>query len=155
MKESYNLKYFKEEKSYKYKDIKDFYIKNDFNVIEIDFKNIDSEFQLFQLFEEKLIFPSYFGRNWDAFYDCITDLSWLKNRKICILINNIDFIKQIRFSEIFFDAILDSRNFWLKKKIGFEIILFTDHIEKNDKSLLFLNNLENRFESKYKKKFFK
>jgi RNAse (barnase) inhibitor barstar len=24
-----------------------------------------------------LQFPYYFGNNWDAFYDCVTDLSWL------------------------------------------------------------------------------
>jgi RNAse (barnase) inhibitor barstar len=26
---------------------------------------------------EALEFPDWFGRNWDAFFDCLTDLSWL------------------------------------------------------------------------------
>jgi RNAse (barnase) inhibitor barstar len=26
---------------------------------------------------EALEFPGWFGRNWDAFFDCLTDLSWL------------------------------------------------------------------------------
>jgi RNAse (barnase) inhibitor barstar len=31
----------------------------------------------FQELAVALHFPDYFGRNWDAVYDCLTDLSWL------------------------------------------------------------------------------
>jgi len=33
--------------------------------------------QLFEAFAAQLDFPDYFGRNWDALYDCLTDLDWL------------------------------------------------------------------------------
>jgi len=33
---------------------------------------------LFDEFQMALEFPTYFGHNWDAFSDCITDLSWLQ-----------------------------------------------------------------------------
>lgn len=35
-----------------------------------------------------LAFPPYFGRNWDAFADCLTDLSWLPAAGHAILYDN-------------------------------------------------------------------
>lgn len=37
---------------------------------------------------DALAFPPYFGRNWDAFADCLTDLSWLPMQGYAILYNN-------------------------------------------------------------------
>ena len=35
-----------------------------------------------------LAFPDWFGRNWDAFFDCLTDLSWLPaNGHVLVLLN--------------------------------------------------------------------
>ena len=49
-----------------------------FNIIFIDGDNIQDKKTLLKEFSEKLKFPGYFGFNWDAFSDCMTDLSWLK-----------------------------------------------------------------------------
>jgi len=37
---------------------------------------------------EALEFPFWFGGNWDAFFDCLTDLSWLPSRgHVLVLLN--------------------------------------------------------------------
>ncbi|MCK5536423.1 MAG: barstar family protein, partial [Bacteroidales bacterium] len=47
---------------------------------------IDSKESFFKEFAKKLKFPKYFGKNWDSFYDCITDLSWIKGQNGYLII---------------------------------------------------------------------
>jgi RNAse (barnase) inhibitor barstar len=38
-----------------------------------------------------LDFPQWFGRNWDAFFDCLADLSWLPgDSHVLVLLNAVD-----------------------------------------------------------------
>lgn len=46
--------------------------------------NISSRQELFDIYADKLSFPSYFGSNWDALYDLLCDLSWIWQRCITI-----------------------------------------------------------------------
>lgn len=39
-------------------------------------KGIHNSDAVFAFYASTLSFPEYFGWNWDAFHDCITDLSW-------------------------------------------------------------------------------
>lgn len=39
----------------------------------------------FKEIAKKLDFPEYFGHNWDAFIDCLGDLSWIGEKKIEIV----------------------------------------------------------------------
>jgi hypothetical protein len=40
-------------------------------------ERIENRKQLFDAIANGLEFPDYFGKNWDAFIDCLSDLSWL------------------------------------------------------------------------------
>lgn len=41
-------------------------------------------------FARALQFPSYFGRNWDALEDCLTDLNWFGEEGLLIAIEGAD-----------------------------------------------------------------
>jgi RNAse (barnase) inhibitor barstar len=45
--------------------------------------------ELIEAISETLNFPDYFGENWDAFEECIRDLSWLSDD--IILLEHTDF----------------------------------------------------------------
>ena len=53
----------------------------------IDFKNVKGHFDMFEIISTAMEFPDYFGNNWDAFWDCMTDIIFI-NLEIEIL--NLD-----------------------------------------------------------------
>jgi hypothetical protein len=46
---------------------------------------IQSKEDLFAFYEKAGRFPGYFGENWDALLDCLRDFSWISQRNVCIL----------------------------------------------------------------------
>jgi RNAse (barnase) inhibitor barstar len=50
-------------------------------------QRMQSDEQLFDEFAAALQFPLYFGRNWDAFDECISDLEWLPAKAYVLVIS--------------------------------------------------------------------
>lgn len=44
----------------------------------------ESKEDLLNELKDKLLFPDYFGGNWDALYDCLCDLSWISKPSISL-----------------------------------------------------------------------
>lgn len=59
----------------------------DAKLIKIDCKNISTKEDLFNKFSKTLQFPSYFGKNWDAFNECFWDMEWIKAKYHIINLN--------------------------------------------------------------------
>lgn len=48
-----------------------------FQFFHINGNDVTTKAEFFQASAQTMNFPDYFGDNWDAFSDCIDDLSWL------------------------------------------------------------------------------
>ena len=62
----------------------------------IDFKDVKGIYDMFEIISTAMDFPDYFGNNWDAFWDCITDINGVP---LYIEINNFDILKEKLFDE--------------------------------------------------------
>jgi len=59
-------------------------------------------------------FPEYFGNNWDAFADCLTDMSWHEAPGFVILYHHFDSLAMHSPNEFetIMDIFKDSTAFW-------------------------------------------
>jgi len=46
--------------------------------------DIENKKELFTFLAQLIPLPDYFGKNWDALEECLTDLSWLPERKLTL-----------------------------------------------------------------------
>ncbi len=60
------------------------------NIARIDLKGVSEKEALMQHIAQALGFPRWFGGNWDALEDCLTDLSWSKAAGHVLLIDNAE-----------------------------------------------------------------
>lgn len=76
--------------------------------ITIDCTGIPNGAALHALLAERLEFPSHYGKNLDALYDCLTEISQQTQITICGL-------EALDFAEGFRDTLLDAEanSFWL------------------------------------------
>ncbi len=60
-------------------------------VVKLDGRKTKSLAKFYKKIARKLKFPDYFGRNLDALYDCLTDLSWCEPLDVILLIKNFEY----------------------------------------------------------------
>lgn len=59
-----------------------------FVVARLDGTRMAEADQVFYDFSDALLFPSYFGWNWDALSDCLRDLHWLPADGYLVIVDN-------------------------------------------------------------------
>ena len=59
-------------------------------VVRLDGAAMGTEGALFAELAAALHFPDYFGSNWDAVRDCLSDLSWLPARSYLLIVDRAD-----------------------------------------------------------------
>jgi RNAse (barnase) inhibitor barstar len=77
-------------------------------------------------------FPDFFGKNWDAFADCLTDMSWVDRNGFLIVYS--DFRQFAGHSPEDFDTVIEifkeAADFWKKEGKTF-LVLFHDSTERD------------------------
>lgn len=84
--------------------------KKNYEVIVSIHKCINNKQDLFDLFATKLNFPIYFGKNWDALYDCLSDLTWMKEKRFLILHEDVPFHNMIKEKKCYINLLFDLKN---------------------------------------------
>lgn len=85
--------------------------------------NINEKLDLFDSYNKQLNFPSYFGYNWDALYDCMVDLSWINEHTIQIIHNDIPFKSNQDKRTIYLKLLIDICSSW-EKSYSHKILIF-------------------------------
>ncbi|MEO8627272.1 MAG: barstar family protein [Betaproteobacteria bacterium] len=83
--------------------------------------------------------PVWFGMNWDALSDCVTDLTWMPAQAYLVLLGNVDAFAgsaphQFQTAlEIFEEA----AEYWDTQGVRFHVLIATDHAP-SDQTLQFV-----------------
>lgn len=63
----------------------------------------------------KMLFPNYFGNNYNALLDCLQDLAWIESENVSVVILNADdFLSDETQEDIWdtFELFSDAANYW-------------------------------------------
>jgi RNAse (barnase) inhibitor barstar len=102
-------------------------------------KKIQSKNKLLSYFNHELKFPYYFGENLDALYDCLVDLSWIKEKKLCIIHNDIPLDTSEVETAKYLTLLSDVAIFWGNKDGRKVNILFPEKCKNKIEKLLIKN----------------
>ncbi|MBR0464785.1 MAG: barstar family protein [Clostridia bacterium] len=85
-------------------------------------------YDFFREVSSAMRFPYYFGWNWAAFDECISDLEWLKFNYLTIVIDDYDFIfSDDEFSmqekETMIKHLVSAVDYWETQNVKLEIII--------------------------------
>lgn len=64
-------------------------------IAKVSAKQLSTPERIFDSFSRQLVFPSYFGRNWEALRDCLCDLWWFANRPVVIMLEHADILPSL------------------------------------------------------------
>jgi RNAse (barnase) inhibitor barstar len=65
-----------------------------FEAVHIDLAHCGDKTSFLERTAEALAFPAWFGQNWDAFFDCLADLSWRPARGYVLLLEQADTMRR-------------------------------------------------------------
>ena len=86
-------------------------------------KSITSKADLLSLFSERLSFPKGFGANWDALFDCLRDLSWIRGIRVVVVHEGIPAMLSADDLRAYLGLLGDAVVSWQKKPGAHELVV--------------------------------
>jgi hypothetical protein len=83
-------------------------------VFYLDGRAINSKKSFFSKAAEVMQFPEYFGHNWDAFDECITDLEWVPAKRYVLIYNKPNLFAETNPLDwqIAYDTLQSAVDYW-------------------------------------------
>jgi RNAse (barnase) inhibitor barstar len=75
---------------------------------------VESTADLFSWYQKEARFPDYFGRNWDAFLDCLRDFSWTEKKRIIIAHDDVPLSGNEKELRTYLEILETAVNDWRK-----------------------------------------
>jgi hypothetical protein len=73
---------------------------------------------------ERLEFPEYFGHNWDALAECLRDFSWLKEKRIVIVHEELPTLLGAEALRTYLDILSYCVRFWRDRQQRELLVIF-------------------------------
>ena len=105
------------------------------NAFVVHFSNVSSKNELLNKYSEKLLFPDYFGFNWDALCDCLRDLSWIEQKEIVIIHDDLPKLTDEEL-KVYIEVLIHSVQDWKKEDEHTLEVAFPESSEKQIKTCM-------------------
>lgn len=96
-----------------------------FNAWRIDLGRVGDEAMLFKALARSLRFPEWFGHNWDALADCLTDLAWCEASGYVLVIQRLDHLADTAPATCgaLLDVLRDAAGIWRQDGVPFWVFV--------------------------------
>lgn len=96
-------------------------------VFYLDGRAINSKKSFFIKAAEVMQFPEYFGHNWDAFDECITDLEWVPAKRYVLIYNKPNLFAETNPLDwqIAYDTLQSAVDYWQSTDTPMDILFIS------------------------------
>lgn len=90
-------------------------------IVILDGAEMLSEERTMDVLAQQFKFPDYFGRNWDAVWDCFKDFGWFDKVNIIVILKNNEKISDSNLKNKLINFLKDTQDYWKEHDGNFQV----------------------------------